>query len=154
MQGNAKVIETLNSLLADELTATNQYMVHAEMCENWGYDKLAAVIQKRAVEEMKHAEKLISRILFLESTPVVSNYRQMSIGAEVPKMFAADHGLEEGAIKSYNAGIAVCMEMKDNATKDLLQSILNDEDRHIDGIEEVMDEIAQMGIQVFLTTAK
>jgi bacterioferritin len=152
MQSDPKIIATLNSLLADELTATNQYMVHAEMCENWGYDKLAEVIQKRAIQEMKHAEKLIARILFLEGIPIVNNLRAMSIAAEVPKMFAADHALEEGAIKSYNAAVAVCLEMKDNATKDILQSILNDEDAHIDGIEEIQDQIVQMGLQVFLST--
>jgi len=152
MKGAGKVIDTLNSLLADELTAINQYMVHAEMCENWGYDKLGATIQKRAVEEMKHAEKLIGRILFLEGIPVVSEYRKMGIGADVPKMFASDHGLEEGAIKSYNAAIVLCADEKDYATREILESILNDEDRHIDGIEEVQDQINQMGIQVFLST--
>ncbi len=152
MKGNPKVIEILNSLLADELTAINQYMVHAEMCENWGYDKLGETIQKRAIEEMKHAEKLIGRILFLEGVPIVSNLRKMTIGADVPKMFGSDHALEETAIKSYNEGIAVCGEAKDFATREILESILNDEDRHIDGIEEVQDQISQMGIQVFLST--
>jgi len=152
MKGDPKVIETLNSLLADELTAVNQYMVHAEMCDNWGYKKLDELIQKRAIEEMKHAEKLIGRILFLEGLPVVSNLHQMAIGADVPKMFSSDHALEEGAIKSYNAGIALCGDCKDFATREILESILNDEDRHIDGIEEVQDQISQMGIQVFLST--
>jgi bacterioferritin len=152
MKGSAKVIEVLNSLLADELTAVNQYMVHSEMCENWGYDKLGAVIQKRAVEEMKHAEKLIARILFLEGTPIVNNLNKMSIGADVPKMFTSDHGLEADAIKNYNAAVALCGDAKDFATREILESILNDEDRHIDGIEEVQDEIGQMGIQVFLST--
>ena len=152
MKGDPKVLKVMNSLLADELTAINQYMVHAEMCENWGYDKLGATIQKRAVEEMKHAEKLIGRILFLEGIPIVSDLRKMSIGADVPKMFSSDHVLESDAIKSYNAGIALCGEAKDFATREILESILNDEDRHIDGIEEVQDEIKQMGIQVFLST--
>jgi bacterioferritin len=152
MKGNPKVIKVLNSLLASELTAISQYMVHSELCENWDYDKLAETIQKRAVEEMKHAEKLIARILFLDGTPVVNELRKMSIGVEVPKMFSADHGLEDGAIKSYNAAVNLCAELKDNATKDLLQSILDDEDRHIDGIEEVMDQINQMGLQIFLST--
>ena len=152
MLGDAKVITTLNSLLADELTAVNQYMVHAEMCENWGYDKLAGIIQKRAVDEMKHAEKLIARILFLEGIPVVSNLRKIEIGAEIPKMFSNDHIAEDGAIKSYNTAINLCAELKDNATKDILQSILDDEDRHIDGIEEVMDQVSQMGLQIFLST--
>ena len=152
MKGSAKVIDTLNSLLADELTAINQYMVHAELCENWGYGKLGEKIQKRAIEEMKHAEKLIGRIVFLEGIPIVSELRKMSIGAEVPKMFASDHELEAGAIKSYNAGIVVCGDAKDYATREVLEHILTDEDRHIDGIEEVQDEISQMGIQVFLST--
>jgi bacterioferritin len=152
MLGEVKVITTLNSLLADELTAVNQYMVHSEMCENWGYDKLGAIIQKRAVDEMKHAEKLIARILFLEGVPVVSNLRKIEIGAEVPKMFSNDHILEDGAIKSYNTAINLCAELKDNATKDILESILADEDRHIDGIEEIMDQLSQMGLQIFLST--
>ena len=152
MKGDPKVIDTLNSLLADELTAINQYMVHAEMCENWGYDKLGEKIQKRAIEEMKHAEKLIGRILFLEGMPVVSNLKKMMIGSDVPKMFDSDHTLEDGAIKSYNAGIALCGDAKDFATREILESILNDEDRHIDGIEEIQDQISQMGIQVFLST--
>ncbi len=152
MKGDPKVIDTLNSLLADELTAVNQYIVHVEMCENWGYAKLGAAIQKRAVEEMKHAEKHIGRILFLDGIPVVNELRKMHIGADVPKMFASDHGLEADAIKNYNAGIVLCGNAKDFATREMLESILNDEDRHIDGIEEIQDEIGQMGIQVFLST--
>ncbi len=152
MKGQQKVIDVLNSLLADELTAVNQYMVHTEMCENWGYDKLGEAIQKRAVEEMKHAEKLIGRILFLEGIPIVSVLKKMHIGADVPKMFASDHVLESDAIKNYNAGIVICGEAKDFATREILEGILNDEDRHIDGIEEIQDEIGQMGVQVFLST--
>jgi bacterioferritin len=152
MKGDQKVIDTLNSLLADELTAVNQYIVHSEMCENWGYDKLGATIQKRAIDEMKHAEKLIARIIFLDGIPIVSNLKKMNIGADVPKMFASDHGLESDAIKSYNAGIVVCGEAKDFATREILEAILNDEDKHIDGIEEIQDEVAQMTIQVFLST--
>jgi bacterioferritin len=152
MKGDKKVIDTLNSLLADELTAINQYMVHSEMCENWGYGKLGEVIEKRAIQEMKHAERLIGRILFLDGIPIVSNLRKMNIGADVAKMFASDHVLEASAIKGYNAGIALCGDAKDFATREILESILNDEDQHIDGIEEVQDQIAQMGIQVFLST--
>ena len=152
MKGTQKVIETLNSLLADELTAINQYMVHAEMCENWGYGKLGEAIQKRAIEEMKHAEKLIGRILFLEGTPIVNELRKMNIGADVPKMFASDHVLESGAIKAYNSAIQVCGDAKDYATREILEGILNDEDKHIDDIEAVQDQIGQMGVQVFLST--
>jgi bacterioferritin len=152
MKGDPKVIEVLNSVLADELTAVNQYIVHAEICENWGYGKLHKLIQARAIQEMKHAEKLIGRIIFLEGVPIVSNLRKMFIGDEVPKMFAADHTFEADAIKAYNAGIKVCGEAKDFATRELLESILKDEDAHIDGIEEVQDQIKQMGLQVFLST--
>ncbi len=152
MKGDPKIIDTMNSLLADELTAINQYIVHAEMCDNWGYDKLHDAIQKRAVDEMKHAEKLISRILFLEGRPIVSELKKMSIGAEVPKMFASDHTLENGAIKAYNAGIVVCGTAKDYASREILEAILKDEDRHIDDIESVIDKISQMGIQIFLST--
>ena len=152
MQGDARVIEVLNSLLADELTAINQYIVHAEMCENWAYGKLHEAIQKRAIQEMKHAEKLIGRIIFLEGIPIVSKLRDMHIGSDVPRMFASDHDLEAGAVRSYNAGIVVCGDAKDFATREILEHILNDEDKHIDDIEAVQDQISQMGIQVFLST--
>ena len=152
MKGDPKVIDTMNSLLADELTATNQYMVHAEMCDNWGYEKLHEAIQKRAVEEMKHAEKLIYRILFLDGIPIVSELRKIRIGADVPKMFANDHEAEADAIRAYNAGILVCGDAKDYATREVLEDILKDEDKHIDGIEEAQDEMAQMSVQIFLST--
>ena len=152
MKGNPKVIATLNSLLARELTVVSQYMVHAEMCDNWGYIRLHEAIQKRAVVEMKHAETLIGRILFLEGIPVVSELQQMHIGADVPKMFANDHIAEIDAVKQYNAGILVCGEAKDYATREILEHILNDEDGHVDSIEAVQDQISQMGIQIFLSS--
>jgi bacterioferritin len=102
MKGDPKVIEILNTLLARELTVVSQYMVHAEICNNWGYDKLHETIQKRAVTEMKHAESLIGRIIFLEGIPIVSELEKMHIGAEVPKMFANDHKAELDAVKRYN----------------------------------------------------
>jgi bacterioferritin len=152
MKGDPKVIDSLNSLLADELTAINQYMVHTEMCDNWGYAKLDEMIQKRAIDEMKHAEKLIYRILFLEGIPVVSNLKKINIGADVPKMFTNDHEAEDGAIKAYNAAILLCGDARDFATREILEDILEDEDRHIDDIETVSDQIKQMGIQIFLST--
>ena len=151
MKGDPKLIKTLNSLLADELTAINQYMVHSEMCDNWGYDKLHKLIEKRAVTEMKHAEKLIGRILFLEGVPIVSELKAIHIGADVPKMFANDHDAEAGAVKSYNAGIILAGEVKDYATREILEQVLKDEDAHIDEIEAIQDQIAQMGLQVFLS---
>jgi len=152
MKGNQKVIEILNSLLARELTVVSQYMVHAEMCEKWGYSKLHEAIQKRAVNEMKHAEALIGRILFLEGIPVVSELEKMHIGADIPKMFSNDHEAEIDAVARYNTAIQACGDAKDYATREILEHILNDEDGHVDAIEEVRDQISQMGIQVFLTT--
>lgn len=152
MKGNPKLVATLNALLADELTAINQYMVHSEMCANWGYGKLHEHFEKRAITEMKHAEKLIGRILFLEGIPIVSKLKEMHIGKDVAKQLASDHTLEEMAIKAYNAGIKLAGEVGDNATRDMLQNILNDEDGHIDGIEELQDEISQMTLSVFLST--
>jgi bacterioferritin len=152
MKGAPKVIETLNSLLARELTVVSQYMVHAEMCENWGYTKLHETIQKRAVNEMKHAEVLIGRIIFLEGTPVVNELEKMHIGADVSNMFANDREAELDAVKRYNASIQICGDAKDYATREILERILNDEDGHVDSIEEVQGQIAQMGIQMFLST--
>lgn len=152
MKGNPEVIKVLNALLADELTAINQYIVHSEMCDNWGYGKLHKVIEKRAIDEMKHAEKLIGRILFLEGIPVVSKLNDLHIGADVPKMYDNDHASEADAIKSYNQAIALCGEVKDYATRDILQAILKDEDAHIDEIEAVIDEIEQMTLPIFLST--
>jgi bacterioferritin len=151
MKGNPKLIETLNSLLADELTAINQYMVHSEMCDNWGYEKLHKRFEKRAIDEMKHAEKLIGRILFLEGIPVVSNLKKISIGADVPKQLASDREAEEGAIKAYNDAIKLAGEVGDFATREVLEKILQDEDKHIDEIEMLLDQIDQMTIHHFLT---
>lgn len=152
MKGDKKLIEALNSLLADELTAISQYMVHSEMCDNWGYDKLHKFIEKRAINEMKHAETLIGRILFLEGLPIVSELKKMHIGAEIPKMMANDHEKELDAVKSYNAAIKLAGEVKDFATREILESILKDEDAHVDGIEMNIDQIGQMGLAVYLTT--
>jgi len=152
MKGDTKVIEALNSLLADELTAINQYMVHSEMCDNWGYEKLHKAIEKRAIDEMKHAEKLIARILFLEGIPIVSKLNEIHIGSDVVKMFANDHQAEADAIKNYNSAILLCGEARDFATREILEHILNEEDTHIDDIEAVQDEIGHMGVQVFLST--
>jgi bacterioferritin len=150
MQGNPKLIETLNALLADELAAINQYIVHAEMCEDWGYGKLHEGFEKRAIEEMKHAEKLIGRILFLGGTPIVTKLNKIHIGENVPKQVEYDRLAEEGAIKAYNDAIVLAGEVRDYATRDILVSILNDEDRHIDELEEILDQIDQMTLPMFL----
>ncbi|MDA8387572.1 MAG: bacterioferritin [Nitrospiraceae bacterium] len=152
MKGNLELIGTLNSLLADELTAINQYMVHSEMCVNWGYGKLHEHFEKRAIAEMKHAEKLIGRIIFLEGIPIVSNLKQIHIGEDIPRQLAYDHEAEEGAIRAYNAAIKQAGEANDFATREILEHILNDEDNHIDNIEELLGQISQMTLPVFLST--
>lgn len=150
MKGNAKVIDKLNFLLADELTAISQYMVHAEMCANWNLKELAEVIEKRAIDEMKHAEKHIGRILFLEGLPIVSKLNDMHIGAEVPAMLKNDHEAEHGAIKAYNDAIKLCADLGDNGTREMLDDILGDEEAHIDWIEAQLDQIKLMGVQNYL----
>jgi len=151
MKGNEKILEKLNALLADELTAINQYMVHSEMCANWGYTELHAAAEKRAIDEMKHAEKLIGRILFLEGTPIVSLLNPMHIGAEVPAQHQNDWNAEDGAIKAYNAGIRLAVEVGDNGTRALMESILADEEDHIDWIEAQLDQLKQLGTQIYLS---
>jgi len=152
MEGNKQLIETLNALLADELTAINQYMVHSEMCANWGYEKLHEHFEKRAIAEMKHAEKLIGRILFLEGIPTVSKLNRIHIGSDIAKQLEYDHAAEVDAIKAYNAAIKLAADSADYATHDILKGILNDEDAHIDAIEELQDQISHMTLPVFLTT--
>jgi len=150
MKGNDKIIQVLNDLLSDELTAVNQYIVHSEMCANWGYDRLHEAIEKRAIDEMKHAEKHIARILFLEGRPIVSNLKKINIGAEVEAQLKNDWDSENGAIKSYNDAIRLAVEVGDNGTRELLESILTDEENHIDWLEAQLDQIKQMGIQNYL----
>jgi len=151
MKGNEKILAKLNDLLSDELTAINQYMVHSEMAADWGYEKLHGVIEKRAIDEMKHAEMLIGRILFLEGTPIVSNLKAIHIGDIVEKQISNDWQAEVDAIKSYNEGIKLANEVLDNGTKELLDGILKDEEAHIDLIESQKDQIEQIGIQLFLS---
>ncbi len=150
MKGNEKLLQTLNNLLADELGAINQYMVHAEMVENWGYGKLNKMIRARAITEMKHAEKLIERMLFLEGIPVVDKLSAIHIGSDVPKQFDNDLGAEMGAIRAYNAAIKLAQDVADNATKEILESILKDEDGHVDEIEMQQDQIKQIGLPQYL----
>jgi len=150
MKGNDKIIERLNFLLADELTAINQYMVHSEMCANWGYEHLHEAAEKRAIAEMKHAEKLIGRIIFLEGRPVVSALNKINIGADVETQHKNDWAAEDGAVKAYNSGIGLAVEVGDNGTRELLESILKDEEEHIDWLEAQLDQIKQMSIQNYL----
>ena len=150
MKGDAQVIKRLNARLADELTAINQYIVHSEMCANWGYEKLHAAIEKRAIDEMKHAEKLIARILFLEGRPVVDALNKINIGAEIPTQHENDHRAEKEAIAAYNENIEFAAEAGDHGTRQVLESILRDEENHIDWIEAQLDQIRQMGLPTYL----
>jgi bacterioferritin len=150
MKGNEKVLERLNARLSDELAAVNQYIVHSEMCANWGYDKLHKAIEARAIEEMKHAESLIARILFLEGIPIVSKLASISIGPDVEAQHKKDWAAEDGAVKAYNADIRLAVEMGDNGSRELFESILKDEEKHIDWLEAQLDQIRQMGIQNYL----
>ena len=120
-------------------------MVHSEMCDNWGYEKLHKAIEKRAIDEMKHAEKLIARILFLEGTPIVSKLNKINIGADVEAQHKNDWKSEQGAIQAYNESINLAVQVGDNGTRELLEHILKDEEAHIDWIEAQLDQIKQMG---------
>ncbi len=150
MQGNENILAKLNELLADELTAINQYMVHSEMCEDWGYSKLHEAIEKRAITEMKHAEKLIGRILFLNGKPTVSQLNVINIGQEVEPQLNNDLASEYMAVKSYNAGIQLAGQLDDNGSRALLEEILQDEEEHVDWLEAQLDQIGQIGIQNYL----
>ncbi len=151
MKGDPKLIQTLNKLLADELTAINQYMVHSEMCDNWGYERLHKQIEARAIEEMKHAEKLIGRILFLEGAPHVDTLNKITIGADVPKQLASDLKGELHAVKMYNDAIHLADQVGDAPTRELLEDIAGDEDDHVDWLEEQQDQIKQMGLELYLS---
>jgi bacterioferritin len=151
VKGNDQILSTLNELLADELTAISQYMVHSEMCDNWGYDKLHNAIESQAIDEMHHAEWLIGRIIFLEGTPVVSKLNPMKIGTTVADMVAYDEEAELGAIRAYNAGIRLAHEVNDQGTVELLTRILKMEEGHVDWNECQRDQIAQMGMENYLT---
>ena len=152
MKGNQELIDTLNSLLAGELTAINQYMVHAEMSEDWGYTRLSENFKKRSITEMKHAERLIERILFLEGTPIVSRLEEICTGAEIPQQVDNDHAKELDTVKDYNEAIVLAGNVLDYATRDMLMEILQDEDRHVDELEELQDQIEQMSLPTFLST--
>ena len=151
MKGNEKILTALNQLLADELTAISQYMVHSEMCDNWGYGRLHKAIEKQAMDEMHHAEWLIQRIIFLEGAPIVAKLNPIQIGATVSDMIGNDGGAEFGAIRAYNAAIRLAHDVDDQGTVDLLTKILTMEERHLDWAEAQQDQIKQMGLENYLT---
>lgn len=150
MKGNKELLMVLNSLLADELTAINQYMVHSEMCENWGYGKLHMAIRKQAMDEMHHAEWLIERILFFEGAPTVSKLNPIKIGKTVLEIISNDNGDELDAILAYNNAIKLAREVGDQGTADLLTKILKMEEGHVDWAEIQRAQIKQMGLENYL----
>jgi len=150
MKGNEKIIENLNFLLEDELTAINQYIVHSEMCANWGYERLHKTVEKRAIEEMKHAEKLIGRILFLDGVPLVAGLNKVKVGALVENQLKNDLFAEDHTLKIYNEGIHLATKLTDSGTRELLEGILKEEEQHIDWLEAQLTQIKQMGIQNYL----
>ena len=151
MKGNEKLLTILNQLLADELTAISQYMVHSEMCESWGYDKLHKAIERQAMDEMHHAEWLIRRIIFLEGTPVISKLNPIKIGQTVLEMVGNDQEAELAAVRAYNQAIATARDAGDQATGDLLLQILKMEESHADWAEMQRAQIEQMGLQNYLS---
>ena len=150
MKGNKELLVVLNSLLADELTAINQYMVHSEMCENWGYEKLHLAIRKQAMDEMHHAEWLIERIIFFEGAPTVSKLNAIKIGKTVSEMISNDDKDELDAVHAYNNAIKLAREADDQGTIDLLTKILKMEEGHVDWAEIQQAQIGQMGIENYL----
>jgi len=151
MKGKPEVITVLNEMLQEELCAINQYMIHAEMCENWGYKKLARYIKKQSIGEMKHAEALMERILFLEGLPNVNNTLKVHVGKDVPQQIENDLTLEKGAVAAYNSAIDTCRKAGDNASADFLLVLLKDEEEHVDFLETQLDLIKKISLENYLT---
>jgi bacterioferritin len=150
MKGDPKVIDFLNQVLKAELTAINQYFLHAEMCENWGYERLAKLIRKESIEEMQHAEKLIERVLYLDGSPNMSDYFKINIGQTVEQQYKNDVQLEYDAVKRLNDGIQLCIAQNDGGSRELAEKILSDEEHHIDWLEAQLHAIDEMGYQNYL----
>ena len=150
MKGSAKVIEQLNKALREELTAINQYFLHAEMCENWGYEKLSEYVKMQSIGEMKHAEALMERILFLDGTPTMKPL-ELTVGKNVQEMIQSDLDLEVGAVKDYNTAIQIAVEERDNGSRDLFVQLLKDEEGHVDWLEAQLHQIKELGYERYLT---
>ncbi len=151
MKGNPKVIAALNEALREELTAINQYFLHAEMCENWHYTRLGNYIKKQSIDEMKHAETLIERILFLDATPAMTEPMQLTIGKNVKEQLESDLKLEVDAVGMYNRAVQICREEGDNASRELFERLLKDEEEHVDWLEAQVHQIQEMGYERYLS---
>jgi bacterioferritin len=150
MRGNPEVIAQLNQALKEELTAINQYFLHAEMCHNWGYHKLGDYIKKQSIDEMKHAEALIERLLFLDATPSME-YMELSVGTNVRNQLEADLKLEHNAVEMYNAAIRISRDAGDDTSRNLFTQLVKDEEEHVDWLEAQMHQIKEIGYERYLT---
>jgi bacterioferritin len=150
VKGDPKVIAVLSQVLKAELTAINQYFLHAEMCEKWGYARMAKLVKKESIEEMMHAEILMERILYLDGTPNMSDYFKINIGQTLKEQLQNDLNLEYEAVKRLNNGIQTCVDVKDNGSRELLEKILTDEEHHIDWLEGQLHAIKELGIENYL----
>jgi len=151
MQGDARIIDLLNQVLRKELTGINQYFIHSRMCKNWGYTVLEKVNYRESLEEMKHADAVIQRILFLEGVPNVSDYDPIRVGGTVRQQMEYDLALEMDALAVLRSGIPLCLEAGDHATRELLEHMLEDEERHVDWLEAQQHKIAEVGYQLYLS---
>lgn len=145
MKGHDQIIAVLNDVLTSELTAINQYFIHARMCENWGYERLWKKVREESIGEMKHADRLIERILYLEGVPNLQRLGKVNVGETVPEQLKLDLAVEAAAIKALNAGIALSVQLADNGTRDLLEEILTAEEQHANWIEAQLTLIQQTG---------
>ena len=151
MQGEQAVIDALNDVLTNELTAINQYFIHAKMFKAWGFPKLAKKLHEESIGEMKHADALIERILFLEGVPEIARYHPIRVGKDTEKIFANDLQLEKGAVVALNKHIALCLQHSDGGSRDLLEKILVGSEEHVDWLETQIDVISKIGLQNFLS---
>jgi len=150
MQGNPKVIEQLNLALTEELTAINQCFLHAEMCENWHYSRLGDFIKKQSIDEMKHAEELIERLLFLDATPNMTELMKINIGRNVREQLESDLKLEVNAVAMYNRAVQISRDEGDNASRELFERLLKDEEKHVDWLEAQVHQIVEIGYERYL----
>jgi bacterioferritin len=151
MQGSSAVIEILNEVLTAELTAINQYFIHARMCDNWGYDRLAEKLREESIDEMKDADAVIERILYLEGVPNMQRLGSVAVGQTVLEQLEVDLDLEKAAIERYNRGVALCVAEGDNGTRDLFETQLRGEEEHLDWIESQLELIRQVGLENYLS---
>jgi bacterioferritin len=151
MKGHDKVIDLLNEVLTGELSAINQYWLHARICENWGYQRLWKKVREESLDEMKHADKLIDRVLYLDGLPNLQRYHKINVGQTVPEQLQLDLDVEKAAVKLLNDGIEICRSLGDNGSRELLEEILVAEEEHVNWLEAQLELIAQVGVENYLS---